>query len=69
MALESLLHQIIISAAIKGNTGTMSPDGTGGIGSICLILDDLKTFVPSIFSRVGGGNGDLSLPALNANGV
>jgi hypothetical protein len=60
-ALESMLHQIIISAAVKGNTA-------GGVGSICIILDHLDTFVPSILSGTGG-KGDPSLPALNANGM
>ena len=57
-ALESLLHSLVVSAAIKG----MANDR---IGSICILLDNLECFVPP---TMGGGknDGDPAIPALNA---
>ncbi len=55
-ALESTLHQIVMRAAVRGRVG-------GGIGSVCIILDHLDTFVPSNL----GGRGDPSSSALSAN--
>lgn len=57
-ALESLLHSLVVSAAIKG----MAKDE---IGSICIILDNLECFVPP---TMGGGknDGDPAIPTLNA---
>jgi len=56
-ALESLLHNIIISAAAKGVAGC--------IGSVCIILDHLETFVPASMSG-GRNDSDPAIPALNA---
>jgi len=55
-ALESILHQIVMRTAVKESVG-------GEIGSVCIILDHLDTFVPSIL----GGRGDPSSSALSAN--
>lgn len=59
--LESLLHGIIISAAAK-NMNSYCEDG---VGSICIILDNLETFVPPGMSG-GRDTGDPAVPALNA---
>ena len=56
--LESLLHGIIVSAAAKGMAA-------GGIGSVCIILDHLETFVPPSMSGARN-DGDPAIPALNA---
>ena len=63
-ALESLLHGIVMSAAAATKRSTLC--GTG-IGSVCIILDNLETFVAPGMS--GGRNtGDPAIPALNAIG-
>jgi len=57
-ALESLLHGILVAAAAKGMAA-------GGIGSVCIILDHLETFVPPSMSGALN-DGDPAIPALNA---
>ena len=56
IGLQSLLHQIILSAAVKGCSN-------GKIGTICIIIDHLENFVQS------GRKVDATLPALLANGM
>jgi hypothetical protein len=53
-ALETLLHQIVLSAAVQSK-------------KICIILDHLETFLPPSMSG-GRNNGDPAVPALNAIG-
>lgn len=55
IGLQYILHQIIISAAVQGYA-------RNSVGSICIILDQLETFVPS------GRTIDASAPALISNG-
>ena len=67
-ALESLLHSIVLSAAVgggrivpgKGKVQTASPP------SICIILDHLESFVPPSMAGKGQSIGDPALPALNS---
>ena len=61
IALESMLHQIIISAAIEALAN-------GIVGSICVILDQLDSFLPCSRPQYGG-NLEPSTPSLNANGT
>ena len=58
-ALESLLHGIVLSAA------AVNMNSYSTMGSVCVILDKLETFVPP---RMSGGRdtGDPAIPALNA---
>eukprot|EP00554_Chaetoceros_debilis_P001230 CAMPEP_0194096528 /NCGR_PEP_ID=MMETSP0149-20130528/57387_1 /TAXON_ID=122233 /ORGANISM="Chaetoceros debilis, Strain MM31A-1" /LENGTH=1231 /DNA_ID=CAMNT_0038782503 /DNA_START=194 /DNA_END=3889 /DNA_ORIENTATION=- len=77
-ALECMLHSIVMKAAAHsmsggrhGGVGT----GTGAdsrtrasnspVGSVCIILDHLETFLPPAMSG-GRGIGDPAIPALNA---
>jgi hypothetical protein len=53
-ALEALLHQLVLSAAVQSK-------------KICIILDHLETFLPPSISG-GKNNGDPALPALNSIG-
>ncbi len=57
-AFESLLHRIVLSAAAT-NVSSRS------IGSVCIILDKLETFVPPGMSG-GRDMGDPAVPALHA---
>ncbi len=52
------MHGIIVSADAKGMAA-------GGIGSVCIILDHLETFVPPSMSGARN-DGDPAIPALNA---
>mmetsp|Transcript_10663 Transcript_10663/g.19913 ORF Transcript_10663/g.19913 Transcript_10663/m.19913 type:complete len:938 (-) Transcript_10663:1091-3904(-) len=67
-ALESLLHAVVVSAAVKGVCASSSTSASGGgdkEGSICIILDHLESFVPP--SMMGSYNdGDPAIPALNS---
>ena len=67
-ALESLLHSVVLSAAVGGGKivpGRRIPSNLPD-ESICIILDHLDTFVPPIMSGYGRSAGDPSLPALNS---
>ena len=61
IALESMLHQVIISAAIEALAD-------GIVGSICVILDQLDSFLPCSRPQ-RGGNLESSTPSLDANGT
>jgi hypothetical protein len=65
-ALESLLHAIVVSAAVRGMCASSSIGcGDKGEGSVCIILDHLESFVPP--SMMGAYNdGDPAIPALNS---
>lgn len=58
-ALQSLLYHIVITAVMKSSRTR--------VASVCIILDQLDTFVPSYSS--GRRKSDSSLPALIANGM
>ena len=59
-ALESLLHSIVLSAAVNGLSSS-----TTNVGTVCIILDHLECFVPP--SIAGAYNdGDPSIPTLNS---
>jgi len=68
VAFESLLHSIVLSAAVGG--GRVIPDLNACVDktlvpSICIVLDHMETFVPP--SIIGlESSGDPNLPALNA---
>ena len=69
VALESLLHSIVLSAAVGG--GRLRPDHYADIDkksvpSICIVLDHLETFVPPSMLDISGSGGDPRVPALNA---
>ena len=57
-ALESLLHRIVLSAAVVNMN-------TNSIGKICIVLDNLESFVHPGMSG-GRDTGDPAIPALNA---
>ena len=58
-ALETLLHELALKCAVKGGAS-----GEGEVAKVCIILDQLETFLP--LSRHTGG--DPYLPVLNALG-
>ena len=69
IALESLLHSIVLSAAVGG--GRLRPDhhadiDNNSVPSICIVLDHLETFVPPSMLGISGSGGDPRVPALNA---
>jgi len=57
-ALESLLHRIVLSAAVVNMS-------TNNIGKVCIVLDNLESFVHPGMSG-GRDTGDPAIPALNA---
>lgn len=57
MALESLLHGILVSAAVRSLD---SP--------ICIILDHIDAMMPPLLSGKSGGSGDAAVPIFNAIG-
>ena len=68
VAFESLLHSIVLSAAVGG--GRVIPELNAGVDktsvpSICIVLDHMETFVPPSILGLGSP-GDPTVPALNA---
>ena len=68
VAFESLLHSIVLSAAVGG--GRVRPElntsvDKTAVPSICIVLDHMETFVPPSILGLGS-SGDPTVPALNA---